>query len=634
MWQGLSSLHKNGIHVIHFLLPFLFHFLIYQSHMDVCSGALNGFSYSWDSSTNEMTFRYLDGTSKTYPHGTDENKVIEDVSKGTGGCSVANDVIFIYNNIEGKVIFIDMTSYSPIPSPNHKSHPTEKVPNIPYFQTIELNITASYVSADPKHENLIYYENKEGQFLKNKFLDNIPQKVTLYDMKLYYINSTQIGYFPADDESRNIDMMGKKLVDYFGVNATIMCIYNDTVIYTNGSSLWSLSPNSTTSQISSANHTINWRDYGVYEYNHKLIASNKHNLINLLTLDSPTPSPPPSPSKAWIAAPVVGFIAILALIIFLIYRRKDKTENSNFKLIKHKPSAPKKIIDVNCSSTITTLEGNKTLADINRESWTLYPSKRLDNYYVCEDTLDGRPVLLHFLHRQHRDQFECILMSLGKIRDQSDSIVKLIDSYVFTQEQEHPYKLITSFYKTTDSLIELYGTKETESLSKMTGVAFIVRSIHSILKSVRDLHYLDLVHGRLSTRSFYAPKGFPTTDWVLSDFDECHKHNTHDRNRSNRDVFESDPFGEDDRMSKSSDIWSLGVVLYTIISEGVSAEIFRARLATDGIEKTIDMAINKKHEYTSEFRDILSNTLQVNPKKRRSADKLLSDWEKQFELYP
>lgn len=205
-------------------------------------------------------------------------------------------------------------------------------------------------------------------------------------------------------------------------------------------------------------------------------------------------------------------------------------------------------------------------------------------------------------------------------------IINHIQSYKLPGGDTEDYSAmtVTEACSHTKSLANLlHPAQGGHALVDSTDRYFQRLTIKSLLQALHHLHQQGTSHADLSTHSFFHEGGC-VTDWKLGYLEKCRP--------TGSKVVESDFVsitapeiltGEERQFTKASDIWSLGLTIYEIIS----GNFFFSSLQTARV-----FAYSEEKVYLDGFADekvqqLLSRMLSLNPKHRDNTEDFLRLWD-------
>ncbi|KAI8382347.1 kinase-like domain-containing protein [Blakeslea trispora] len=165
-------------------------------------------------------------------------------------------------------------------------------------------------------------------------------------------------------------------------------------------------------------------------------------------------------------------------------------------------------------------------------------------------------------------------------------------------------------------------------------------SVYAILKSVESVHHQDFVHLAIEPKHFYFDHEMNATDWHLGNFGYAHALSIQQSpslpiptSYSAPEIVQAD--GSSAFLATSSDIWSLGCVIYTIVTGGLvlfnSADQLKELLKTDGMKHHLEKAMQGTIE-NHVFAKILDMMLCVDPKERKAIDEIIAYWHSVYNM--
>lgn len=244
------------------------------------------------------------------------------------------------------------------------------------------------------------------------------------------------------------------------------------------------------------------------------------------------------------------------------------------------------------------------------------------------------PALIHyFRHSEGEGKFTRALNVLAALENQNtENMVKFIDAVQLklatNADRGFKYMLITSYYEPNQSLAALYHQAISgDTVVNVNDETFIVWTIYSILLAVRDLHSAGFVHRSITADCFYAKSYSPTTDWFLADFDESGIAGDPYMMPADRRQYYDLTF-DNTTFHYESDIWSLGRVIYKVVSGGCQFQTDSSTDYADCIEEQVHDKVYGRH-----YRDLLNSTLcNTLYDQRLNADQLVELWESRFDF--
>ncbi|KAG2174166.1 hypothetical protein INT43_004186 [Umbelopsis isabellina] len=268
----------------------------------------------------------------------------------------------------------------------------------------------------------------------------------------------------------------------------------------------------------------------------------------------------------------------------------------------------------------TVLEDNYVL--------TAEPPVKVSQYYTVRTASSlsdkTKQVSLHLFKDTALDQQKALVTFSGLL--DGKHTINHIQSYKLPGGGTEEYSAITvteacSHMKSLASL--LHPAQGGHALVDSTDPYFQRLTINSLLQALQHLHQQGISHADLSTHSFFHEGGC-VTEWKLGNLEKCRT--TGHRVEESNFVSITAPeilTGEELNITKASDIWSLGLTIYEIIS----GNVFFSSLQTARV-----FAYTEEGVYLDGFADeraqrLLSRMLSLNPKHRDNIEELMRLWE-------
>ncbi|OBZ91569.1 hypothetical protein A0J61_00376 [Choanephora cucurbitarum] len=209
-----------------------------------------------------------------------------------------------------------------------------------------------------------------------------------------------------------------------------------------------------------------------------------------------------------------------------------------------------------------------------------------------------------------------------------------------TPHSNYQYIWISSPVMADHSLHHLLFENNVWSFIDYHSSDYKIWSVYALLKSIESVHDQDFVHLAIEPKSFYFDHEMNATDWHLGNF--SHTHALSNQQHPSLPIptpYSAPELIENDKsfafIEKSSDIWSLGCVIYTVATDGLvlfsSVEQVRELLKANIIDQHIEKAIQGTIENNA-FVKILSMMLRANANERKMINEIVAYWHSVYNM--
>ncbi|KAI7902393.1 kinase-like domain-containing protein, partial [Cokeromyces recurvatus] len=267
-------------------------------------------------------------------------------------------------------------------------------------------------------------------------------------------------------------------------------------------------------------------------------------------------------------------------------------------------------------------------------------------------TNKGEKQTIHYFSNHRLDTFvRSVHAVLCITSNQQRKDKNLIQPYIIKSERaivlnrptpifNYQYIWITSPMIPEYSLYHIMMKPSNSSFVDTHQIGYKVWSINALLKSIDTVHSHGFAHLAIDLTSFYINHEMKTTDWRLGNFDFARL--LTDKYVYSRGGIKFPPHTsytapeiiQEKQITldqlKKVDIWSLGCVIYTLVTEGLilfedATHIKNLMTFNDDMKNYLKIVI-RDHVENLLFKNLLELMLQVYPDNRKTIKEIISYW--------
>lgn len=273
-----------------------------------------------------------------------------------------------------------------------------------------------------------------------------------------------------------------------------------------------------------------------------------------------------------------------------------------------------------------------------------------DGYAIrAFDANDGTKHTVHYFSAAHLDTFVrsvyAVLRTSPSSRSKRSSLIS--PSYVIKSERaivlsaptphnHYQYIWITSPMLPEHSLHHLLFERTKWTFIDYNNTDYKIWSVYSLLKGVETLHNNKFAHLAIDPKAFYFDHEMKATDWKLGNLGyvkSMSRHKGGDILFPTHSQFTAPEIiqSKDNLQLEAADMWSLGCVIYTVVTGGQvlfqdAAEVKRLAVFHDDMKQHLKSKI-RQHVDSEVFQNILERVLQVDPSERKHIKNVLDYWD-------